>query len=692
MYVKLAPPPDEADLHDGQVANVKQMFRARKSRISRAKRRTIDKNIRKWYEEWERNTSSLRAKSAELNEFLEGKDEAVDFPFGPESSSSIDVRLAAGYARTARAQFNKAIFSDPTRTYIMLKTPGVERQDLNRVELGVNYTAEYESNLNEVLKDSYIPIYRDGTYLIHGRWERRIEHGHDFRSYYTPQEFQADYPSFEDAGISEDDYEEILLHLHSDGAEVHTEYELDFVAKNGAHYTGFPLAKFIFWPMHEQHMDRLNLYGYTMSESSSQFDMKAKMGYYDADVVEVVKKKSPEYRKMQIDSWDARREAIEGIGQTDSQAITYRLAWFVYTADLDNDGIVERYVIIYDLDKYRSLRIEPYTVRRNIPCVVPLRLIRREGRFLGVSLLGDSEHLFREINALHRHRSNQRRITDSVTLILPEGLREHVDLGAEYASFRPGTPMWVPDQYMHPNMSPRQLQIQDTSQTRGSVDEEGLIQRYLDMLLGTSQGQSGRESAQDPSAPASKTAMLLQRADLRTEDFADEWARTIPELIDLHRAIYFQNAGKEVKVMAKSGEEMIERNIPTRLFSDPRIRGALKPIKQSLAPEIEMQKMAALAAAAMRFVIPMQSKPEILIHLWNDYVSAARIERPERYQIQIGEGGQYQMGGQNINPEQMNTVIQQLIQQSQAPAMGRPTGGGGGEKARANAGSMRMGG
>lgn len=669
MYVNLDAPPDDQVRSDREVAAVKQMFQARKTRLSRTTRRKIDARIRRMYEEWERNTAGQRTKLIQLSDFMEGKEEAVDFPFGPDASSNIDMRLAAGYGRMLRAQFVRAVFGDPARTYVMAKVPGVERKDLNQVEIGINWIAEHENNLNDQLRDSFIPCYRDGTGLLHGRWERRLEHGVDFKSYFNAEDFQADYPDADSAGIGESQYDEILAYVNEPQAELHVEYEIDFIAQNAPTFTLFPLAKFIHYPTTCQDIEKLGLYGYIYPESEADFEHHAKYGYYDAWAVEEVRKKSPEHRIDPIESWDRSRMAMEGIGAVENTAITYRLAWLVYAADLDGDGITERYAVIYDLDKKRSLRVELYGVRRNIPCIIPFRLVRREGRLLGVSLLGDVEHIFREINAFHRHRSNQRRITDSVTLILPEGAKDYLDLGAEYMYFRPGTVMWLPDNYMHPNMSPRQLQVQDTSRTQTSMDEEGLSLRYVDLVLGGSQGQSGRESPADPRAPARKTAMLLQRADMRVEDLIAEWSRSVPYAVDLLIALYVQNAGKEIPVMTRRGGQWEDEVLPTKLLADGRLRGkgALKPIKPSISPEIEMSRIASLSAGAIRMQVPVQMNPMILAHLWNDFVAASRSEQPERYQIQVGENGQMSMGGKQMQPGQLQQMMQGVLQAGQKP-------------------------
>ena len=571
-----------------------------------------------------------------------------------------------------RAQFIRSVFSDPMRTYVMTDTPGLKREDLNQVEIAINWTSENENNLNDTLKDSFIPAYRDGTVLIHGKWETRIEGGCDYKHYDNPQDFQSDYPDAKTAGVSDEYYDEIINHLSQPDATCRVEYIIHFVAQNGPEFSLCPFAKFIRHPLQQQDMAKLQLYGFTYREGKGTFESKAAIGYYDTDVADIVRKKySDTYASDTMDNWDTRREALEGIGNTDVEAVHYHLAWLVYTDDVDNDGTQEKYLVLYELDKHKSLRIEPYGIRRNILSMVPLRLVRREGRLPGASILADCEPSFREINALHRHRSNQRRITDSVTLLMPNGVKDFVDLGSEYASFRPGMAMWLPDQYMNANMAPRQLTLQSTSHTNESVDEEQFIHSYVDILSGASSGASGKETQIDPRAPAAKTAMLLQRGDIRVEDLIEEWRRTVPDIIDLARALYFQNAGSDIMVVSKKGDGVVDQKIPLELIGDPRIKGVLKPIAPASAPEVEMQKYAALAMGAMQFVFPVKMKPDILIHLWNDYVGASRIKNPERFQIEMGKQGMT-MGGQPADADKFNQAAQALQDNHMAARTGQP--------------------
>jgi len=303
---------------------------------------------------------------------------------------------------------------------------------------------------------------------------------------------------------------------------------------------------------------------------------------------------------------------------------------------------------------------------------------------LGDSILGDNMDLYREINALHRHRSNVRRLTDSVTLIVPASLKEHVDLGAEYAEFKPGMTMWVPDSLFNSGKLPTQLQLHNLSRTNDSLDEENLVTRYLDTLAGVSQGQSGRESQTDPNAPAAKTAMLLQRADLRGEDMVLEWSRSIGDFVDLHRALLKANAGGTLKYMAKARGDFEESDTDIATLANPQLTFALKPTKLDMHPELEMNRIAALAAAAMKMGVA-QINPGILVQFWNDFVIASRIENPERYTAEVTQQG-VSMAGREMP---MGQFEQMMAAQMTGGMQGRPNGNANGRGAAINPGLAR---
>jgi len=694
VRVYLNPPLSAKATNDAAVDRVLDYFKATKLKLGASKMKQLEREIRRRIETWQSNTSGLHDKLREYSDFLEGKQEMTDFPFGPGQSSNIDIRYAAAQARTLRASFIRSVFTDP-KLVVAKMAPGKSRsKDTNAKEEAVNWTMAEESNAIEALKDTPIPIFRDGTSLIYGEWDRRIDRGFDYATFFDVAGFQSEYPDAEAAGISEEEYDGIIEHLTGMEAEVNVEYQIDFVAKNGPEYTTFPLAKFIWFPLFSREMESLDLYGYYYRETGSRFEANAARNFYIPEAVEACRKKGGGYGDY--DSWESRRDELEGINADDDEASSYQIAKLVVRCDLDKDNIQETYWVYWDMDAKKVLRVEAYKLWKNTPCVVPERFLRRDGRLLGVSLLGDGLDLYRSVNALHRHRSNNRRLTDSVTLLMPNSIKDDVDLGAEYAEFKPGMTLWVPDAYMDSAKAPRQLVIQDLSRSNGSMDEEQLLMKHLDLLVGVSQGQSGRESPTDPDAPASKTAMLLARSDLRGEDLILEFARTIPALVRLHLALYRQNASSKVGYVAKTQEGVEDKAIDLAALTDG-TEYALKPTKLSMHPEQEMNRIAAVAAAAMKFGFPVQIKPEILGALWNEFVIASRIENPEQYQIdaqnpmaaqQIMMAMQGMMGGSGDNSGGKGTAKGAASEKRAAQGQNQAASGAGqGNQARLLAGA-----
>lgn len=669
MFVQVKAPAAVQEQHDREVAEVEQYQRARKLAISATKREKLDRYLKRALEAWEDGTGDLHQRLQELNRFFEGDKEEVDFPFGAGQSSSIDVRLAASKARTLRAHFNRVVFAD-SNPFVAELLPGAKREDQdNLAEAQVNWSVEKETNGIEVLKDTPIPCYRDGLALVYGEWERRVERGVERVTYENREQFEGDYPDAKSAGLSDDVYEEVLTELETMDQEVHAEFEVDFVAQNQPVYTLFPLAKFIFYPLAARDL-RLTaeVYGYHYPQGDRAFRQAIARDYYDKEPAEECRKRSGADR----DAWDASRDQIEGIDGSDQERASYRIAKLTVSYDMDQDRVPERYLVWYDMDAHKSLRIERYGLFRNTPNVVPFGFVNRDGRLIKTSLLWDGLDMYRTVNALHRHRSNQRRITDSVTLMLPKRLKEDVDLGAEYTEFRPGMTMWLPDD-LKPESWPRQFVVQSTSRTNESIDEESLVARYLDGLIGISEGQSGRETPIDPAAPAAKTRMLLERADFRIEDLVDEWRRSVPDFIDLHNALYYQNARSKISFMMQQGGQMAEASIRTALLADPRRRFALKAPKPSVTPEYEMNRIAALVAMAFQMQFPVSANPQLIIEAWNDYVTASRVPMPERFKIQAGPGGQVMMGGQPVDMAQLQQSIQMMAAMGQAGEGGKKT-------------------
>lgn len=587
------------------------------------KLKQLENIVKSNYHSWDSAYGKVREELKSLNRLMEGVEQLTDFPFGAESSSQIDLRIPAEKFRSLRANFRRAIFGNSSLVTATLKPGGkLDAAARNKAEAALNWTIKETCNLSDVLKDSDLPCFRDGTALIYGEFIKEVERGVDCKVYTDINEFQSDYADAKTAGCTDDEYQEILdILLDPVGnAEVRIEYELDFISRNGPQYTLFPLINFIHFPFYVDSVGDLTIYGYTFKEGRNKFLEKRKRNYYYAETVDDIADKfnSTTYE----DEWDTERDNVEGISSDYKDA--YKFARLIVKADLDNDRRTENYIVTYWPEKEKVIRVERYRVRRNVPCITAFKFIGRDNRLAGISLLKDGKDLFGEINAMHRHRSNRRRLTDSVTIIAPDSMKDA--LGDNY-QFTPGGIIWTPDELFKAGFLPRQFQLQSISDD--STRDESLAIRFLEGLMGPSMGMSGQEDPGDPSAPGNKTAMLLQQANYRVADYVDEWKRSIPILMALHTALLYQNSSSKINFRNMFGDEDV---IDSAMLVSDFVKWSLNSNGIPFSPEAEMQKiLRVFQGVAGMGGIPFKIDPKTLLQISNDYIIASRIPGWERY-------------------------------------------------------------
>jgi hypothetical protein len=614
-----------------------------------AKKGELELKLKLWVESWERNTSSMRRRLIEANDHLEGIAEDTDFPW--EGASKVTMGFAAGMARTLRATFDRAVFPD-NRPFASESMGDVKTEDRNDLENGVNWLSRKHNNLVESMRNTPIPVFRDGTVPMMGEWERKLEKVCETKIYQNVKEFLTDYPTPEDAGITPEKFTNIYRHLSVMDNFVSVEWMRDAVIKDSPVFTNFPLARLIWYPVFN--VDKLNdcrIYGRLYYESEQDIRSKTKRGVYDKEAVE--KSLASSHGRGSADAWGDSRDSIEGLSTNEQDIKFVRVAKLVLCEDLDGDDIPERYMVTLDIDNFKIWRMERYKLRRNIPNIVLFGFLRRDQRLLRTSLLMDGIDQFKMVDNLHRHRNNVRSITDCPAFLVPEGIKDSVDFGGGDAVFKPGITWYLPDRYLKEGMTPRQMPITSLSKTSESLDEESGIVRYLEFRLGPSQGLSGQQSMVDPRAPASKTIAQLKQATLRIDDMIREWKTSVPEALDLMLALYQCYGEDKYKVGVadeQTGDIDTFREVGRNLFSLDSAKFMLRHNELSLSPEFEMEKVMGIAAIAAQNPLVLQAKPEILIHTWNDLVLSSRISDPKRFMIQIPSPNQPVAPGAGIGP------------------------------------------
>lgn len=603
-------------------------------KLENGKMEELEKQIKRHIQYYKDHTGRLQEMLRINNDLLEGVVEEVAFPF--RDASNVDPKLAIGSARTFRSAVNRAVFPDPERLFVAQVDDSRLKDRSNKVEDAFNYKAYHDNGLFDCLKDGIVPTFRDGTYFVSGFWHTKVERVFDYKRYVAPEDFRADYPEPEDANVSAKEYGEIVRYLAKPNAELEVCFEYDFPVYDDIKWHGVPLANFIMYPLWSPTMSQLKLYGYRVMESELDIKVKQKVGEYIKDAADDILQGG---RSTQFDSWTASRDYVEGISageDTDDKRFeNYRLA---IRLDLDDDGIPEMYLAVFNFDKGKFLRIERYPLRRNVDFLIPLRFVARDGRILGASLLDNGADVFTEIRDIHRHRNNKRMITDGPILLVDDTLKDKMDFGASNNVFRPGITLYLP-----PNKMPgpsgsggvQQLNIQGANQHQDSIDEENLLVRYSEFIIGPTMGLSGQETPNDPRSPATKHLSQIRQAGFRLDDYIDEFKRPFPKIGQLGCTLYYQFGPRQLKYTKTVDGSLQRQDLDVGLFAMDGMNLHLNATSVTMSPAFEQENIQVLAQAAGVFGVA-QIKPEIVIHLWNRFVTASRLQNADPLKIEMG--------------------------------------------------------
>jgi len=637
MELSLLPPQNVQERTGDAIDRLESDFQQGKVKISSNYLTKLEKEIRVMVDRWKEGTSVLKERLQKWNDLMEGVTEEQDFPW--TGASRVTMGTAAGSARTLAATFDRSLFSQES-FLVAENNSAATREKAKTLEDSVNWLGSKVNNLLDVLRDMPIPLFRDGTVPVMGEWKRQVEKAVDYKTYQTSAEFMADYPSPEAAGMDEKKYSKTLKYLDKTyNPDLSVEYIYDEVIYDAPHFTKIPLARFIFHPLSAEELGDCVIYGRQFFEHTDTVETKIKYGEYDE---EPGKEAIVAASGMIDDVWGHNREAIEGLsseGDNFKRCECYRL---VLKKDIDGDRVPEKYLLTYEHQSHRILKIQRYNLRRNIDNVVIFRFLKRDGRLLGVSLCGDGYDQFRMIDDFHRHRQNVRAITDAPAFIAPERLKDTIDFGSGDYAWRPGVTLYLPDEYMG-DKAPRQMVTQNLDRTNNSLDEEGSVMRYLEIRLGPSQGMSGKETINDPKQPATKTLALLRQSTFRIDHYINEFKRSVPLLVKLHNALYYQYGPRSIKYMGKVKDSSIELEMEKALFALDSLSFNLKIGELALSPEYQMEKAQALLQAALANPIVMQMKPQILIEAWNEMVYAVKPLDLNRFLIEAPKPGMQQL-------------------------------------------------
>lgn len=647
-------PLDIVESEEKDAERVEKFITARKLRLTVDKCEKIEKELAKRLKAHKQQTRPLLARLTRWADMMEGVIEETNFPF--EGASNVTLRYATGLARVFQAQFNKTMYGDEDIWYPVLD-PGAETElKLDQAGVAVlaeafNHTYAKFADGIQTLKSGTIPAFRDGTYLLQGEWKRKLERVNDERTYRKLDDFRKDYPDAESAGLDVEAYQDILDEfLIEDNPEVIARFSYEAVLKDKPLYSSVLRAKFVNFPTYEKKIEDMTLYGSYSDIDKAELKRRGEKGiYYKRGVSKATAKNS----ETAMDSWDKARLFVEGRAYPESDQRPLRIATLVAKLDLDEDEVLEKYLVTVatdgDCEYCYLLSIQPYDLRRSVDRVVPFRLVERDQAFDGISMVGDGEDIFNQVDTLFRHDNNVKMLTTSPMFIADQTLKDTLDLGRAENVIRPGVTYWVPD----PNKDPiKQIIVQDLAAGVGDSNMQlAILQRFVELLVGVSQNLSGGQAPDDPRAPAHKTQMLLMQSNKRIDDNMDEWRSSFSDLALLHGTLMVQFSKEpEYNFIGKDGKPY---KVPFSLFVDPRIHWIPKRRSVTLTPEFALGRLTQLQQVYMAMMPLLKQGDPVAIELWNRTVQNSGEPQPEKFFYDIKQA-----------PAMMEEAIKQAMAQA----------------------------
>jgi hypothetical protein len=583
-YQHFTKPPKEFDEQQQQVEEIEARFRRRAITLTTDQRQTLEGELFRMVEDWRDSRSGLSAKLKEWNDLYEGVTSISNWPW--EGASEVHIPMPKIKSREIRSTINRTALRPVPFLMATYAGPEEDRKGykdmVKKIENFIEDKMKNGTNIHLTLKESIGPVIRDGTTPVQIIWETELERVCDYKLYTDPQEFIDDYPDADSAGISETEFNRLYQQLVDEG-QCEIAYEYDVPIYDGPKAYIVPLIDFVHWPVYQTEIESMLLHGKRVWYTDYQLEDMYRMGKFsDRPVLDLVLGKKGDVRD---DAYTSQRDAIEGIDRGTSTSNEFECFELVYKCALDGDKVKTKYLIYWAHKARKVLRIEKYPIRQGKSTYFPLRLIKRDNRFLGASLIDDIADLSGEIDTIHRQRINTRTITHVPSFKAMEGAKGRFDPGRKDLQFRPGVVFWLEDTKQVEQFDIRPVDLS------GSIDEENLLYQLVDMVTGSSSGLSGQSNPLDPRAPARKQNEMLRQSTNRIDDYVEVLLFPFAQIGQFMLDLYYQYGTKELtyNVKGKDGS-LIQQVIDRAMFFDPNVKFRVNGTSVFMNPEQEYNR------------------------------------------------------------------------------------------------------
>ena len=374
-------------------------------------------------------------------------------------------------------------------------------------------------------------------------WERCTEPEIGIESYDNLADFQKEYPSAEESGISQEEYDGYVKALTPTMPPVVPQMPVEGVVSPVLPPTPEPEPIKPISIKYKKNkivydfcrVDIVNRSKFGLIPANSTFETATgKFIEIDMNWNDIAKGYS-EGRYSNIEQIKARvngkstdtnqvdqaQAASEG-KPSDSPNVTYQTAKYtvyriLYNYDIDGDGLEEKCIFTLAYAQKTLIRAEYWAKNWYL---VPHYIEEKSNRFEGIGIISKERNVILEADEFINLRLKAGKLAVTPSFKAKKG--SAFDPGIQY--FYPGVIWWLDD------MNEVEQWTINVNLPEG-YNEEASLERKHELLTGMTSGLSGRELPQDPNAPGIKMAMLNREGNVLINGDIDVFRDSIEQLV-----------------------------------------------------------------------------------------------------------------------------------------------------------------
>lgn len=523
------------------------------------------------------------------------------------------------------------------------------------IEEMMNYKARNEWNIEHGIRNVIWPTDRDGLGVIQCPYIEEYEKSEDIVLLTSEQDFLIEFPTPEDAGISEEEWWKLADLSKQASEEFPVEVPITFDKQT---YAG-PKAEiveavdFVTFPAWVSDIKSKSCRGYGKRFTSHIEEIRDKSkdkAYYKDAANRIISGNGV----SKASSYVQAKDEIVGIKRTTNkdERDLYEL---VIKGRLDEDGEIEKFLVTYSYDDDELLGCMDYIYRVDFYAL--FRIDERPNQLFGKNIPAKTRDLNDLSDTLINQEVNTRTISTVPIFMGQKDMKEDLDPELQQNKIRPGMILWLSN-----FDSFTQFKVQPTDLGENANLQERLM-RILDMYLGMPASLfAGGVPTGDPSAPGNKTASLINQGNLRMEDPISTFRYGVEELGNICLSHVYQFGPPIIQFKTTNDQGTQIKTIHKKLLRK-NIKLKMNGITVLDNPDAEMQKQFQLFAVLMSdpaFAQNPQAQNEVL----KDALIKGRISGRDRYLPSLEEVRRQQVEIQKQAITEM--AAQKQIQDQQA--------------------------